>query len=264
MHIQQIITEQTNIENAEALKNAFDENEWINIEHALLQRYVDTLGQGYLTGGSSDHVIRNYYNNIKNKIGSGIPINYTTGQWQTFAQRFQVGHPSGRPSWNDIHSYLSQYATQQPSEELRNITSQQSSRAVARANNATPESKAQILQQLSGQATFESISEASAYMREFLDIVSQIGNRNIQDSEGLTWRDYVRRELTSQTRIQALWRNVLAQHVTNRGTEAEPDWQLSAPLNRTTLNDSLWGWLLVTDNRIRQTRWNNEISVPNE
>jgi len=263
MYIQQIITEQKTIEDAEGLKRAFNSTQWVNIEHALLQRYLDTIGQGNITGGPSDTVIKNHYDRLRGRIGSGMPNNYTTNQWQTFAQRFQVGHPNPRPSWNDIYSYLSQYADQTPPKELKNTTSKRSNSAVSRANTATSETKSQVFQQLSGPAQFETMYEASAYMKEFLDTVSQIGDRGIRDSEGLTWRDYVRSDLTSGTRIQALFRNVLAQHVTNYGTESDPVWELkSPPLNRSTLNEDLWGWLLVTDNRVRQIRQQNDISVP--
>jgi len=153
----------------------------------------------------------------------------------------------------------------QPSEVSRVIGGQALISALARMNSATPEARSQLFQDIVGPAQFETMNEASAYMREFLDTVGQIGNRGIRDSEGLTWRDYVRSDLTSNTRIQALFRNVLAQHVTNYGTESDPVWELrSPPLNRSILNEGLWGWLLVTDNRIQGTRRYNDISVPSD
>ena len=135
-------------------------------------------------------------------------------------------------------------------------------RALSRMNSATQETNFQIFQDIAGPSQFVTVEEASSYMRDFLDIVSQTGGRNIRDSDGYTWGDYVRRELTSPTRIQALWRNVLAQHVLNSGTEVDPVWVLSAPINRTTLNNDLWGWLLVADDRIRRTRWHNNARLP--
>lgn len=262
MQISQIVTEQMNVNNAQQLKTAFNETQWRNIEHALLQMYLDTRGQG-LVSGISDSLITSTYNRLKGHIGSGIPTNYTTNQWQTFAARYQISVGVPNPSWSEIAEYLSQFADQTPPEELTNITSQAGQNtAAARANAATPESRSQLLSQLQGPNQFETIQAAREYMMYFLNTVSQMGGRDREDSRGYTWADYVQTNLSSQTRIQALWRRVLAQHVTNSGTASNPEWTLTAPIPRATLNNDLWEWLLVTDRRIRQTRWNDNSNVP--
>jgi len=262
MQISQIVTEEVNVNNAQQLKSAFNETQWRNIEHALLQIYLDSRGQGLVTG-ITDSLIQVTYNRLKSQIGSGIPTNYTTNQWQTFAARYQVGVTSPNPSWNDIAEYLSQYADQAPAEELTNVTSQATqNRAASRANMATPESRSQLLSQLQGPNQFETIEAAREYMFYFLDTVSQMGGRNQEDSDGYTWADYVRTNLRSPTRIQGLWRRVLAKHVTNSGTQTDPEWTLESPIPRDTLNTDLWEWLLVMDRRIMQTRYGNNSTVP--
>ena len=226
------LVEQTRINSALDLKNAFDETQWTNIIIHFNRRRFTQSDQGMFDTAEGRV---NALNTIQRRIGFRMQTTIHPSDWQRDATSYNMAAPESYATWQDIYDHLAPWKDEAADFD-RNIPQQD-----IVDTDGTPERVGDIASWARPAAgdqpwpeTFESVAEIQRYLTAF--------NLSLSQHRDESWISVLQRGNDTNNPIRREW------------IDTARDIYAKVPITKRDVDFSLLGWLNYAGKMIRASQ----------
>jgi len=232
MKIYSIIAEQeSQVQNAQDLANAFDETQWLNI----IAWFLANTERGRMYASANERALRSRMREINGIIGKGMPTYMNEWDWNSKAKTYGMNHPSPNSGFAEIYQLLAPKADIAVSTSFPNLGADGEQDAFP----GTEQSLQNILDLIpNAPDQFTTVEEIDSIFNEILPRIMEMKGE----------------EFANKFRCAGPAENV--DHVIGQYlTMIYNKWKSNLPVTKEKLAQDLFGWIRRADREFANPDW---------